>query len=126
MTKARTKIKIEREHHHFDASGKIAGRLATPIAILLMGKHKVSYQPHLDMGDFVEVENVSKLKLSGKKAEQKYYYRASGYPGGLKKIPISRLLKEKPQEVFRKTVFCMLPKNKLRKEMIKRLTFKIK
>ena len=115
---------IQREKHNFDATGQVAGRLASEIAILLMGKHKVNFQPNLDQGDFVEVTNINKLKFTGKKLEKKEYYRHSGYPGGLKTTPLSKLFKEEPEKLFRKMVYNMLPKNKLRKEMIKRLIIK--
>ena len=122
-TKA-TKI-IERKMHQIDATDKIAGRLATQIAILLMGKHKPSYRPHLDQGDSILVENVSKLKFSGKKLRQKNYYQPSTYPGGLKTIPLHKLFASRPNLVLKKMVYRMLPKNKLREAMIKRLTFKV-
>lgn len=124
MPKKKSTAKINRQHHSIDASDRVAGRLASEIAILLMGKHKIEYQPDLNQGDYVEVENVSKLKFSGKKMEQKVYYRTSGYPGGLKKTTLNKIFKDKPEEVLRKMVLRMLPKNKLRKEMIKRLTIK--
>ena len=86
-------------------------------------KHKVSYQPHIDGGDLVQVKNVAGMKFSGKKLETKQYYRHSGYPGGLKTANLSDLHKDKPEELLRKMVYNMLPKNKLRDRMIKRLTF---
>ncbi len=111
-----------REKHKIDATGKVPGRLASEVAILLMGKHKVNYQPHLDQGDFVAIENISQLKFTGKKLEKKVYHRHTQYPGGIKTTPLSKIFKENPDKLFRKMVFQMLPKNKLRKEMIKRLT----
>jgi len=113
---------VNRERHKIDAAGKIPGRLASETAILLMGKHKVNYQPHLDQGDFVEVSNISQLKFSGKKLEKNVYYRHTQYPGSLKTTPLAKLFKESPDKLFKKMVFQMLPKNKLKKEMIKRLT----
>jgi len=113
---------IDREKYKIDAAGKVPGRLASEVAILLMGKHKVNYQPHLDQGDIVEIINISHLKFSGKKLEKKVYYRHTQYPGGIIKTPLSKLFKENPDKLFRKMVFQMLPKNKLRSEMIKRLT----
>lgn len=124
MKKKKQQDRINRDKHQIDACGRIAGRLASEVAILLMGKHKVSYQPHIDGGDFVEVANVDKLKFSGDKLEQKIYYRTSGYPGGIKETPLKKIFKEKPDELFIKIVRNMLPKNRLRKEMLKRLTFK--
>ena len=115
---------IPRIHHKIDATDRIPGRLASEIAILLMGKHKVTYQPYLDQGDFVEISNVAKMKFTGKKLDQKSFYSFSGFPGGLKTIGLGKLFKDNPEEVLRKIVHRMLPKNKLRQEMIKRLTFK--
>ncbi len=112
---------MQRETHTIDATGKVLGRLATEIAILLRGKHKPSFLPYKDMGDFVIVKNVKGLKVTGKKMEQKKYYRHSGYLGELKVIPLKKLFQEKPAEVLRKAVLGMLPKNKLRDKMIKRL-----
>lgn len=113
--------KIERKLHTIDASGKAVGRLATEIAVLLRGKHKPEYQPNIDGGDIVEVSNIKQVKFTGDKLEQKKYHHYSGYPGGLKTVSMSKVFKEKPAEVLRKAVWNMLPKNKLRKEMIKRL-----
>lgn len=115
---------IIREKHILDASGKVPGRFATEVAILLMGKHKVSYRPHIDAGDFVEVNNISQLKFTGKKLIQDVRYTHSMYRGGLKIAPLAKLFKETPDKLFKKMVSKMLPKNKLRKEMIKRLTIK--
>jgi large subunit ribosomal protein L13 len=112
---------MPRKTHIIDAKNKILGRLATEIAILLRGKHKPNFAPQKDIGDFVIVKNVDKIKVTGKKAEQKIYYRHSGYLGGLKKIPFKKLFAERPAEVLRKAVWGMLPKNKLRAKQIKRL-----
>jgi large subunit ribosomal protein L13 len=116
---------MKRETHTIDATGKVLGRLATEIAVLLRGKHKPDFVPYKDMGDFVIVENLNKLKFTGKKFEQKKYYRHSGYLGGLKEIPLKKLFAERPTEVLRKAVYRMLPKNKLRVKMIKRLKIKL-
>ncbi len=115
---------MERKTHTIDANGKPLGRLATEIAKLLRGKHKPSFVPYKNGGDFVVIENVEKMKLTGKKMKQKVYYRHSGYPGGLKSITLETLFKKNPKEVLKKAVWGMLPKNKLRKKMIKRLKFK--
>ncbi|MBT3690213.1 50S ribosomal protein L13 [bacterium] len=115
---------ITREKHQLDATDKIGGRLATEVAILLMGKHKVIFERHLDQGDFVEILNITKLKFSGNKLKQKSIYHHTGYPGGIKEIKLGKKFESKPEEVFKKMVYNMLPKNKLRKEIIKRLTFK--
>ena len=114
---------MKRETHTIDAAGKVLGRLASKIAILLRGKHKPDFVPYLDGGDFVVVKNVDRIKLTGKKMKQKIYYKYSGYPGGLKKKPMIELLRIKPELVLKKTVFGMLPKNKLRIKMIKRLQY---
>jgi large subunit ribosomal protein L13 len=114
---------MKRETHIIDAAGKVLGRLASQIAILLMGKQKPDYDPSKDMGDFVVVKNVNKIKISGKKLEKEKYYRHSGYLGGLKEIPIKKIFQEKPEFLLKKAVYGMLPKNKLRKRMIKRLKF---
>jgi len=118
------KTKIERKQHQIDATDQSVGRLATQIATLLRGKNKATYSPQIDGGDFVTVTNIDKLKFTGKKLEQKKYYHYSGYPGGLKETKLDKLFNERPEEVLRKAVWNMLPKNKLRQHMIKRLTFK--
>jgi len=118
------KVKIERKTHQLDATDQAPGRLATQVASLLRGKNKVNYSPQVDNGDFVVITNFDKLKFTGKKIEQKEYYHYSGYPGGLKTTKMKDLFKNKPQEIIRKAVYNMLPKNKLRQHMIKRLTFK--
>jgi len=112
---------MERKIHTIDATGKVLGRLASEIAILLRGKHKPNFVPYKDMGDFVVVKNIEKLKFTGKKLEQKKYFRHSEYLGGVKEISLKKLFQEKPEEVLKMAVFGMLPKNKLRANMIKRL-----
>ena len=124
MTLTNFKVKIERKTHQIDATDQSVGRLATQIATLLRGKHKANYSPQVDNGDFVIVTNINKLKFTGKKLEQKKYYRYSGYPGGLKTTKLKELFGNNPQEVLKKAVYNMLPKNRLRQHMIKRLTFK--
>jgi large subunit ribosomal protein L13 len=114
---------MKREIHTIDANGKVLGRLASQIAILLMGKHKPNYDPSKDMGDVVIVKNIDKIKITGKKLEKEIYYRHSGYLGGLKEIPIKRIFEKNPSILLKKAVYGMLPKNKLRKKMIKRLKF---
>ena len=115
---------MERKTHTINAEGEPLGRLASKIALLLRGKHKKDFQPHKDMGDFVVVENIEKMKITGKKMQQRKYYRHSGYLGGLKEISLSMLFKKDPAEVLKKAVWGMLPKNKLRARMIKRLKIK--
>lgn len=115
---------MERETHNIDVENRAVGRVASEIATLLRGKHKASFNPRKDCGDFVEVENVDKLNFSGKKLEQKTYYSHSGYPGGLKEKPVKELFEKDPQEVLKRAVWGMLPDNKLSKKQIKRLKFK--
>ena len=112
---------MERKTHTIDATGKILGRLSTEIAVLLRGKYKPDFASHKDEGDFIIVKNVSQMKFTGKKIEQKKYYSHSGYLGGLKETSLKKLLEKSPEEVLKKAVFGMLPKNKLRSRMIKRL-----
>lgn len=112
---------MERKIHKIDATDKVLGRLATEIATLLRGKHKPDFAPYKDIGDFVMVKNVDKLKLTGKKIQQKKYFRYSGYPGGLKETPLKKLFESDPGQVLKKAVWGMLPKNKLRAKQIKRL-----
>ena len=114
---------MERQTHKIDATGKIAGRLASEIAVLLQGKNKTDYQPHVDGGDIVEVANVAEMKFSGKKLETKEYFRNTGYPGGIRSKKVSDMMVNEPHEVLKTMVFGMLPKNKLRNSMIKRLKF---
>lgn len=111
----------ERKLHKIDATDKAVGRLATKIAILLRGKNKPEYKPNIDLGDIVEVSNIKKLKFTGKKLEQKKYYKYSGYPGGLKETKIEKLYKKQPEEILRRAVREMLPPTKLRQGMMKRL-----
>jgi len=114
---------MEREIHTIDVKGKPLGRVASQIAVLLMGKHKPDFVPNQDRGDFVHVKNVEKIKLTGKKIEQKKYYRHSGYLGHLKEISIKKVMSYKPEEILRRAVSGMLPKNRLRKQRLKRLKF---
>lgn len=114
---------MKREIHTIDASGKVLGRLATEITILLRGKHKPNFQPNKDMGDFVTVKNVDQIRFTGKKIDKKKYYRHSGYPGGLIEISLKRLFEKNPSKVLKMAVMGMLPKNKLREKQIKRLSF---
>lgn len=104
-----------------DAKGKILGRIASEIAKILQGKHKPDFDPSKLGKEVVEVINVGKMKITGKKMQQKIYFSYSGYPGGLKKITLGKLWQKDPGEVLKKAVFGMLPKNRLRKKRIKRL-----
>ncbi|MEK7618845.1 MAG: 50S ribosomal protein L13 [Patescibacteria group bacterium] len=113
-----------RKTHTIDASGQAVGRLATRIATLLRGKHKPTYQPHLDEGDRVEVTNAAGLKLTGAKLRQKKYHSYSGYPGGLKTKKASDIMKKNPGEILTRAVTQMLPPTRLRTGMMKRLHIK--
>ena len=115
------KEEINRLTHTVDAQGRILGKLAVEISLLLRGKDKVDYAPYKDIGDIVIVKNIDKLKFTGKKMAQKKYYHYSGYPGGLKEITLEKLFAKNPEKVLREAVLGMLPKNKLRERMIKRL-----
>ncbi len=115
--------KVERKTHIIDLDGKILGRIAVQIAVLLRGKGKPDFVPYRDMGDFVTVKNVNKMKFTGKKLETKIYFRHTGYLGGLKEEKLKDLYKRRPSEVLRKAVMGMLTKNKLRAKQIKRLKF---
>jgi len=115
---------MKRGTHTIDANNKVLGRIATQIAILLRGKHKPDFAPYKDIGDFVIIKNADKVKITGKKLSQKVYRHYTGYPGGLKEVPMSKIFSKNPEEVIKKAVFGMLPKNKLRAEQIKRLDFK--
>lgn len=122
MITVRTKAKeIKRDWHLFDARGKILGRLASEIAATLIGKNKVCFEPHLDCGDFAVVINASEIQVTGSKEKNKIYYRHSGYSGGLKEIPLSRMRKEHPTRIIEHAVSGMLPKNKLRDQRMSRL-----
>lgn len=112
---------IKREKHVIDASGQILGRLATQVARLLQGKHKPNYVPYLDCGDFVIVTNASKIKVTGKKMQDKKYVRHSGYPGGLKEETLEKILVRRPEYVVEHAVWGMMPKGKLGRQMIKKL-----
>jgi large subunit ribosomal protein L13 len=114
---------MENKTHTIDAANRVLGRLATEVAVLLRGKNKPDFVPYKDVGDFVVIKNIEKIKITGKKLEQKIYYHHSGYPGGLKKVPMSKLFEENPRKVFIKAVMGMLAKNKLRAKQIKKLKF---
>lgn len=112
---------IEREWLLIDAEDLVLGRLATRIASILKGKTKPTYTPHVDVGDFVIVINAEKIRLTGKKAEQKNYYSHSGYPGGLKEVSFKTMLEKHPERILEKAVRGMLPKNTLGRQMGKKL-----
>jgi len=117
-------IKTERKLHQLDATDQAVGRLASKIAIILRGKNKTEYQPHLDLGDIVEVKNITKLKFTGKKLEQKEYYHVTGYIGGLKTKKMEDIFENNPGDILRRAVREMLPPTKLRPNMLKRLIIK--
>jgi large subunit ribosomal protein L13 len=112
---------IEPQWHVIDASGRALGRLASEVATLLMGKHKPIYTPHLNTGDFVVVTNAAKVRLTGKKAEQKVYYRHSGYPGGFRSITFDKMMQKHPTRAVEYAVKGMLPKTRLGRDMLRRL-----
>lgn len=112
---------IERKWYVVDAAGKTLGRLAAEVARILRGKHKPVFTPHVDTGDHVIVVNAEKVVLTGKKPQQKIWYRHSGYPGGLKATNYATLLKTKPEEVVKKAIVGMLPHNRLGARMAKKL-----
>jgi large subunit ribosomal protein L13 len=112
---------IERRWYVVDADSKTLGRLATHIADVLRGKDKPAYTPHVDTGDFVIVVNAEKVHVTGQKLDQKLYYRHSGYPGGLRSRTLREQLERRPEEVLRKAVRGMLPKNKLASAQLRKL-----
>jgi large subunit ribosomal protein L13 len=111
----------ERDWYVVDAEGKILGRLATQIADLLRGKRKPTYTPHVDVGDFVVVVNAEKVAVTGNKREAKRYWRHSGYPGGIRYRTLGDLLERRPEEVLRKAVKGMLPRNRLARQQLRKL-----
>ena len=104
--------------HVVDADGQTLGRLSTEVARLLMGKHKPTYTAHLDMGDFVIVVNADKIRVTGKKLDDKIYYRHTGYVGGLKETTLADMLRRKPRQAIEKSVKGMLPRNKLARHLL--------
>ncbi|MCL6440298.1 50S ribosomal protein L13 [Thermoleophilum album] len=111
----------ERRWYVVDAAGKTLGRLATQIADVLRGKHKPEYTPHVDVGDFVIVVNAERVAVTGRKREQKIYYRHSGYPGGLRQRTLAEQLERQPEEVIRLAVKGMLPRNRLARQQLRKL-----
>ncbi len=115
---------MKRNKHIIDAQGQILGRLATQIAVLLRGKNKPEFVLNQDVGDTVIVNNASKIKVSGKKSQQKEYFRHTGYLGNQKTVSYSHMMEKNPTQVLRKAVYGMLPTNKLRDKQIRRLKIK--
>ena len=116
---------ITRQRIEIDATDRAVGRVATEIAMILRGKNKPTFAPHIDAGDFVIVNNASKVKFTGSKFVQKDYYHHTPYPGGIRRTPMAWIFDKDPAEVMRRAVYKMLPKNKLRNEMMKRLTINV-
>ncbi len=112
---------LDKEWFVVDAQDAILGRLATQVASILRGKHKPTYTPHADAGDFVVVVNADKVRLTGRKMDQKMYYWHTGYPGGIKGRTAREMLDRKPEEVLRRAVKGMLPKNNLGRKMMSKL-----
>ncbi|MFO7982945.1 MAG: 50S ribosomal protein L13 [Desulfuromonadales bacterium] len=112
---------VKRQWFVVDLEGKVLGRAASEIARVLRGKHKPIYAPSVDTGDFVVVVNASKVKLTGNKLADKMYYRHTGYPGGIRSLNAEQLLEKRPEDLIKKAVKGMLPKNKLGTQMIKKL-----
>ena len=120
-TESNKKESVKREWYVVDAKDQILGRVATKVASLLIGKGKVDVTPHVDGGDFVIVLNADKFAVTGNKLTDKKYYRHSGFPGGLKVRTLQEMIDKRPEEIIRKAVERMLPKNKLGSQMIGRL-----
>lgn len=115
------KGEVERKWHLVDADGKTLGRLASRVAVLLRGKHKPIFTPHVDTGDFVIVVNAEKVALTGKKWKDKLYIHHSGYPGGLKSVSAEKMREKKPERLVTMAVQGMLPKTKLGRKLLKKL-----
>jgi large subunit ribosomal protein L13 len=116
-----TPAQIDRRWHLIDADGHVLGRLASRIATLLRGKHKAIFTPHEDTGDFVVIVNAAGVRLTGRKSQQKKYYRHSGYPGGLKETSYDTLMRTHPERVITEAVRGMLPKTRQGRQLIKKL-----
>jgi len=112
---------MNRKYHLFNAQGKILGRLAVEIAKVLSGRNKVDFTPNIDGGDFAVITNSDGIKVTGNKSKGKIYYRFSGYPGGITEIAFKDQLKKDSRKIIKSAVYGMLPKNKLRRCMLKRL-----
>ncbi len=112
---------FEHQWYLVNAEGKVLGRLASGMAKILKGKHKPTYTPHVDTGDFVVVVNAEKVSLTGKKMKDKIYYHHTGYPGGIKAVSAEKLLAKRPTEMLKKAVKGMLPKNSLGRQMLRKL-----
>ena len=120
-TQAAKKIEVKKDWFVVDLEDMVLGRAAARIAHVLRGKHKAIYTPHVDTGDFVIVLNAEKVRLTGNKLADKKYYRHTGYPGGIREINAGKLLEKRPEDIIKKAVKGMLPKNKLGRQMFKKL-----
>lgn len=112
---------VKRTWYEVDASKYTLGRLATRVATVLRGKHKVTFTPHMDVGDFVVVKNAAKVKFTGRKLQQKEYHRNTGYPGGIRTKTLADRMKTEPDQVIRDAVYNMVDSNRLRKHILRRL-----
>jgi len=120
-TKMKKKEEVAHEWYIMDASDQVVGRIATRVAALLRGKHQTDFTPYVDAGAGVVITNCEKVRVTGKKAEQKFYSHFSGYPGGLKQTRYDKVLQKNPRHILRHAVKGMLPKNKIGARMLKRL-----
>jgi large subunit ribosomal protein L13 len=111
----------DRKWYLVNADGRVLGRLATQVATVLRGKHKPTFTPHVDSGDFVVVVNADKVRLTGRKLADKTYYRHTGYPGGIRQTTAGRLMDERPERVLRSAIVGMLPKNRLGRRLATKL-----
>lgn len=112
---------VTAQWHLVDAEGQVLGRLATRLATILQGKHRPTYTPHVDTGDFIVIVNAEKIAVTGKKAEQKYYRRFTTHPGSYREIPYRRMLVEHPDRIISEAVRRMMPKSRLGAHMLKKL-----
>jgi len=112
---------VERKWYVVDADGQTLGRLATQVAMILRGKHRPTFTPHVDTGDHVIIINAEKIHLTGKKLQDKKYYRHSGYPGGIKSVTAGEVLNRHPERVIKAAVWGMIPHNKLGRQIINKL-----
>jgi large subunit ribosomal protein L13 len=112
---------IKRSWYEIDASKYTLGRLATRVATVLRGKHKVTFTPHMDVGDFVVVKNAAKVQFTGRKLAQKVYHRNTGYPGGIRTKTLAERMAKEPEKVIRDAVYSMIDANRLRKDILRRL-----
>lgn len=112
---------VEQKWLLVDANGQVLGRLASQVATILRGKHKPIFSPHMDVGDHVVIINADKIRVTGKKASTKRYYRHTGYPGGLRSDSFEQLMQKAPEQILKKAIWGMMPHNKLGKKMVKKL-----